>query len=53
MQVNYTLRESQILSLILEEKPNNHIAMELGLSVRTVETYKKNIQAKIRAKISE
>ncbi len=43
-------REIEILKLIKDGKTNNEIAEELFLSVFTVETHRKNINAKIGAK---
>lgn len=41
-----TPRENQVLNMILEEKTSSSIAKELGISERTVETYRKSIYAK-------
>lgn len=45
-----TPREHEVLQLILEEKSSVLIAGELGISERTVETYRKNIYAKTGVK---
>ncbi|HYG49922.1 MAG TPA: LuxR C-terminal-related transcriptional regulator [Flavobacteriales bacterium] len=42
-----TLREKEILTLVAEEYSSQQIAGKLGLSVRTVETHRKNIGNKI------
>ena len=45
-----TPREHEVLQLILEEKSSVLIAGELGISERTVETYRKNIYTKTGVK---
>ena len=45
-----TPREQEVLELILEEKSSSVIAKQLGISERTVETYRKNIYAKAGVK---
>lgn len=42
-----TLREHDILKSIATGKSNKHIARDLGLSVRTVETHRLNIKRKL------
>ncbi|MES2068915.1 MAG: response regulator transcription factor [Pseudomonadota bacterium] len=42
-----TQREQDILKSIATGKSNKHIALELGLSVRTVETHRLNIKRKL------
>ena len=42
-------RELEILRLLVQEHSNEHIAKELFISVRTVETHRKNIMSKIGA----
>ena len=42
-----TQREKSILTCIATGKSNKHIARELGLSVRTVETHRLNIKRKL------
>jgi two-component system response regulator FixJ len=44
-----TARENDVLNRLVEGKPNKVIAFELGLSVRTVETYRARISQKTRA----
>lgn len=46
---NLTLREVQILQLILEETSTIEIAKELKLSKRTVDTHRRNILRKTSA----
>ncbi len=45
-----TKREKQILSLVLKENTSNEIAQKLNISLRTVETHRKNILRKTGAK---
>ena len=45
-----TPREQEVLQLIMDEKSSSAIARELGISERTVETYRKNIYAKMGVK---
>ena len=47
-----TKREREILVQILDEKSNQEIADVLQISKRTVETHRKNIQLKLKAKNS-
>ena len=42
-----TFREEQIFSMIGNSKSSNIIANELGLSVSTIETHRKNIRKKL------
>jgi DNA-binding NarL/FixJ family response regulator len=49
-QVNLTRREIEILSLIAQEYTNPQIAEKLFISERTVETHRKNIFSKTKAK---
>ncbi len=42
-----TTREQTILLLLAEGKSNKHVAIELDISVRTVETHRKNIKRKL------
>jgi DNA-binding NarL/FixJ family response regulator len=42
-----TDRESLLVQLLFDGKSNKEIAAELGISVRTVETHRKNIMAKL------
>ncbi|MEP1096117.1 MAG: helix-turn-helix transcriptional regulator [Cyclobacteriaceae bacterium] len=50
MSSQFTPRENQVLQLILEEKPSSSIASELGISERTVETYRRSIYSKVGVK---
>lgn len=45
-----SLREMQVLYLIIEEKSNKQIAIELGISKRTVETHRANLLLKLNVK---
>ena len=47
---NLTPREQEVLALILDEKSSSVIAKQLGISERTVETYRKNIYSKAGVK---
>lgn len=47
---NLTVREKEVLQLIAREYSNNHIAEELFISERTVETHRKNILVKTNSK---
>ena len=42
-----TTREQTILLLLAEGRSNKHVALELDISVRTVETHRKNIKRKL------
>ena len=46
----FTRRELQVLELILNEKSSATIGLELGISERTVETYRKSIYTKAGVK---
>ena len=48
--VPLTKRETEIMKLIAEEQSNHEIAEKLFISVRTVETHRKNIMQKIHVK---
>ena len=50
MSILFTPRETQVLNMILEEKTSSQIAEELGISERTVETYRKSIYSKAGVK---
>ena len=52
MRYKLTKREREILVQILDEKSNQEIAEVLEISKRTVETHRKNIQLKLKAKNS-
>ncbi len=43
----FTLREKQMIALLLEGKSNKQMALALGMSVRTVEFHLSNIYAKL------
>ncbi len=45
-----TKREIQVLRLIVDEKTSIDIAQELAISVRTVETHRKNISQKTKVR---
>ena len=47
---NLTARETQILNLILNEYTSKEIGQQLEISMRTVETHRKNILKKTGAK---
>ena len=49
-QVKLTNRESEILKLIAEEFSNPEIAERLFISIRTVDTHRRNLLDKIQAK---
>lgn len=46
----FTVRENEVIQLIFEQKTNKEIADALGLSIRTVESHRENIQEKTGAK---
>ena len=48
--VHLTRREIDIIKKIAEEKNNQEIADEYGISLRTVETHRRNIMLKLKAK---
>jgi DNA-binding CsgD family transcriptional regulator len=45
--INITKREKQVLSLILKGKNNSNIALQLGISERTIEAHRRNIYMKL------
>ncbi len=49
-QVKLTNRESEILKLIAEEYSNPEIAEKLFISIRTVDTHRRNLLDKLQAK---
>jgi len=49
-QIKLTKRESEILKLIAEEYSNPEIAKKLFISIRTVDTHRRNLLDKLRAK---
>ena len=50
MKYKLTLREREVLKLVLKEKSNQDISEELYISKRTVETHRKNILLKLGIK---
>lgn len=46
VDIELTLREKQILSLLVNCKTNRQIAEEIGLSENTIKTHRRNIQTK-------
>ena len=51
-EVPLTDREKTILCLLAEGNSNKHVARELDISVRTVETHRRNIKRKLDVKTS-
>lgn len=51
-EVPLTEREKTILRLLAEGNSNKHVARELDISVRTVETHRRNIKRKLNLKTS-
>ncbi|MFT4535493.1 MAG: DNA-binding NarL/FixJ family response regulator [Saprospiraceae bacterium] len=49
-QINLTNRETEILKLIAEEYSNPEIAQKLFISIRTVDTHRRNLLDKLQAK---
>lgn len=45
-----TAREVEIIELLAKGKSNKQIALELGISVRTVESHRRHIMQKLRAR---
>lgn len=43
-----TVRERQVLQLIAEGKPTKYIASHLGVSVKTIETYRQHLMDKLK-----
>ena len=50
MKTLLTIREKEILKLVLDELSSQAIASQLNLSVRTVDTHRKNILRKTGCK---
>lgn len=46
-QIKLTKRETEILQRIADEKTSQTIANELEISIRTVETHRKNLLVKV------
>lgn len=44
-----TPREREVMRLVLQSLPNKKIAVELGISVKTVELHRANLMAKMKA----
>ena len=49
-RIHLTRREIEIIKKIAEEKNNQEIAKDLNISLRTVETHRRNIMQKLEAK---
>lgn len=47
-----TKREVEVLQLIVDELTSTEIAMALDISIRTVETHRKNISQKVNVRSS-
>lgn len=45
--VHLSVREQEVLEHVVQDETNKHIAKALGISVRTVETHKQNLLAKV------
>ena len=43
----YAAHEKEVLEHVVQDETNKHIAKALGISVRTVETHKQNLLAKV------
>jgi len=52
LKYKLTDREKEIIKLILDQKSNYEIALDLDISKRTVETHRKNIMLKLEVKNS-
>ena len=50
LKYKLTLREREILQLLLDEENNRQIGKTLNISIRTVETHRKNIMLKLDVK---
>lgn len=49
-EINLTKREIEILKLIAEENTNSEIAKQLFISIRTVDTHRRNLLEKLQVK---
>jgi len=45
-----TKRETEVMDLLVQGKPNKIVAADLGLSVRTVETHRAHLLSKLEIK---
>lgn len=45
-EINLTIREKEILTMLVNCKTNNQIAIKIGLSENTIKTHRRNIQTK-------
>jgi len=50
MKIKFTTRETELITLIADGKENREIAEELFISIRTVESHRKNILLKMNCK---
>jgi DNA-binding NarL/FixJ family response regulator len=50
LKYKLTLREREVLQLLLDESSNKQIGKSLNISTRTVETHRKNIMLKFEVK---
>ena len=50
LKYKLTLREREVLQLLLDESSNSQIGKALDISIRTVETHRKNIMLKLNVK---
>ena len=50
LKYRITLREREVLQLLLDESSNKQIGTSLNISTRTVETHRKNIMLKLDVK---
>ena len=50
LKYKLTLREREILQLLLDEENNRQIGKTLNISIRTVETHRRNIMLKLDVK---
>ena len=50
LKYKLTLREREVLQLLLDEESNRQIGKTLNISIRTVETHRKNIMLKLDVK---
>jgi DNA-binding NarL/FixJ family response regulator len=50
LKYKLTLREREILQLLLDQENNRQIGKTLNISIRTVETHRRNIMLKLDVK---